>query len=527
MIVEPPESSTPPRSPIGAGPLARLARSGTLNVAGSLAGGVASILLVVTVTNAFAKQDAGLLFAATSFFLILTAIAELGTGAGLAHATQRALATGDTVAARRGLRIALVPVLALSLALAVPLATWAPAIANLVGSGGDAQLLAGMLRVFAAALPIATAYGTILAATRALGTMRPNVVVEKLGRLPAQIIGVLVVALLGADPIWLAVGWSLPYVLGLVAVIGWYARLRPAPVPPATSTTDPAVQTRQFWAFTAPRAVAQVCQVALQRVDVILIAALLSPAHASIYLAATRFLIVGQLGALAIQQVLQPQLARMFAREDQPGIHRVVTTATAWLMALAWPTYLVSALTAPIWLHIFGPGYDTGRSVVLVLALTMLLATACGPVDTVLLMAGKSVLSLVNNAAALAVNLALNVVLIPAFGLLGAALAWSAALLVRNVLPAIQVRAAFGLISWSTAAGWVAGGALVAFVPVPLLLRLVPGEPAIWTITWLPVGCAVFTALLWRGKDALALTAFTALLRRRDPSEPTLRGETT
>lgn len=524
--MEPPESSAASRSP-GAGPLARLARSGTLNVAGGLAGGVASILLVVTVTNAFSKQDAGLLFAATSFFLILTAIAELGTGAGLAHAIQRALAANDAVAARRSLRIALVPVIGLSLALAAPLAILAPAIAGAISSGGDADLLVAMLRIFAAALPIAAVYTTILSATRALGTMRPNVVIEKLGRLPAQIIGVLLVALLGADPVWLAVGWSIPYVLGLLAVIGWYGRLRPRPTTPPAPTADPAAMTRQFWAFTAPRAVAQVCQVALQRVDVILIAALLSPAHASIYLAATRFLIVGQLGALAIQQVLQPQLARMFARADRPGIHTLFTTATAWLMALAWPVYLVSALTAPLWLRVFGPGYDTGQSVVIVLALTMLLAAACGPVDTVLLMAGRSVLSLINNAAALAVNLALNIVLIPAFGLLGAALAWSAALLVRNVLPAIQVRATFGMISWSAGAAWVAAGATIAFVPVPLLLRLVPGEPAVWTIGWLPVGCAILAAFLWRGKDALALTAFTALLRRRSGSAAALRGGTT
>ena len=50
-----------------------------------------------------------------------------------------------------------------------------------------------------------------------------------------------------------------------------------------------------------------------------------------------------------------------------------------------------------------------------------LLATACGPVDSVLLMAGRSWLSLRNSVVALVVNVGLNVVLIPLAGILYAA----------------------------------------------------------------------------------------------------------
>ena len=85
---------------------------------------------------------------------------------------------------------------------------------------------------------------------------------------------------------------------------------------------------------------------------------------------------------------------------------------------------------------VFGDGYDVASDVVLILSLTMLLATACGPVDSVLLMAGRSWLSLRNSTVALAVNVGLNVVLIPLDGIRGAAIAWSVAIVVRNLLPA-------------------------------------------------------------------------------------------
>ena len=309
-------------------------------------------------------------------------------------------------------------------------AVWftAPWLAELVSHGGDPDAMIEMLRVLAVVLPIATAYDTVLGATLAYGSARPNVVVEKLGRLPGQILCVLGAILAGAGPTGLAVAWSVPYVFGLIAVGFWCARIvrrrrtGTARRPDLASDTDSAATTatttaggaparselsRAFWAFTAPRAVGRICQVALQRTDIVLIAALLSPRDAAIYTAATRFLAFGQLGIAAIQQVLAPQLSGLFARGDLGAVRSVFATSTAWLMSMAWPIYLTSAVAAPVLLQVFGGGYEEGHATVVILSLTMLATTATGSVDVVLLMAGRSRQSLVNNAAALVIDVAL------------------------------------------------------------------------------------------------------------------------
>ena len=58
-----------------------------------------------------------------------------------------------------------------------------------------------------------------------------------------------------------------------------------------------------FWRFTAPRALANVAQIALQRVDIVLVAALPGSAAAAIYAVAGRFVVLGQLANQAISQV--------------------------------------------------------------------------------------------------------------------------------------------------------------------------------------------------------------------------------
>ncbi|MGW0228640.1 hypothetical protein ACWDWO_10035 [Actinopolymorpha singaporensis] len=507
----------------------RLARNGILNLAGTLVGGAASIALVVVVANGVPQDVAGMLFAATSFFLIVTAISGLGTDVGLAHTIQRQLAAGSLAGAVRTVWIALRPVLGLSAAAAVVVWLVAPWLATVLGTGESGGVtsaehgatMTAMLRVLAVSLPVATAYDTILAATQAHQTMRPNVIVEKLGRLPGQILCIVVVLLVGAGPVWLAVAWVAPYAVGLLGVAWWYrslvARLQadPAGDPLGRTPGDaapPATLARDFWGFTAPRALGRICQVALQRSDIVLVAALLSPRHAAVYTAATRFLVLGQLGVQAIQQVLQPQLAGLFARGDLAGVREAFSASTAWLMALAWPIYLCSAVAAPVLLKVFGGGYEAGRATVVILALAMLATTATGSVDVVLLMAGRSRQSLVNNAAALVVDVVLVVLLVPRLGITGAAIAWAAALAVRNTLPMVQVRRAYGVMSFGPPVLWVAASAGLCFGVVPLLVHLVAPMNVGVVIGWLVPMCAVYAALLWKGRNHLQLAAFRTAL---------------
>ncbi|HZC27176.1 MAG TPA: polysaccharide biosynthesis C-terminal domain-containing protein [Actinopolymorphaceae bacterium] len=501
----------------------RLARHGSLNVAGTVVGGGAGIALVVLVTNGVRQDLAGLLFAATSFFLIVSALSALGTDAGLAHAIQRQLAVGSTAGARGTVGIALRAVIAVSIAVAAAVWFAAPWLSEIISHHADPTAMTGMLRVLAVSLPIATSYDTVLAATLAYGTSQPNVVVEKLGRLPAQILCVLGAILLGAGPVELALAWSAPYVLGLVTVAWWCRRLVRAgggvsggsggggvgDEGPDPSTAE---LSRMFWAFTAPRALGRICQVALQRTDIVLIAVLLSPRDAAIYTAATRFLAFGQLGIAAIQQVLAPQLSGLFARDDLRGVRAVFSASTAWLMSMAWPIYLTSAIAAPVLLRVFGGGYQEGRATVVILSLIMLATTATGSVDVVLLMAGRSRQSLVNNAAALVVDVVLVVVLVPRVGITGAALAWAAALAVRNLLPMVQVRRAFGIGSFGPAVAWVAASAGLCFGAAPLLLGVVVPMTLPVLVIWLPLMCVAYAALLWRGRATLELAAFRSAL---------------
>jgi O-antigen/teichoic acid export membrane protein len=371
-----------------------------------------------------------------------------------------------------------------------------------------------MLHALAIVLPVAALHDLVIASTRGAGTMRPTVLVDNIGRLGLQSVAVLVVYLAGGGASALALAWSLPYALGLVAGACWLRALIARPTRAAAPSSTWAVLAREFWAYTAPRAIARITQTALKRADIVLVAALASPVDAALYTAATRFIVVGQLFVQSVQQALSPHLSALFTRGQTSAADSVFRAATLWSVIASWPFYLVLAGFSPALMGVFGEGYGGGQDVVLVLSLTMLLATACGPVDSVLLMAGRSWLSLRNSTVALAVNIGLDLLLIPVAGIRGAAIAWAVAIVVRNVQPLLQVRRQLAMWPVTRSTVQVSALAVACFGSVSLLV-LTTSLPVAVQATLLCAASAAYLVVIRSWRDRLGLDAFGSALRPR------------
>jgi len=425
--------------------LAEIARGSTLNLAGAAISAAATVGVTVLVTRQFTRPVAGAFFTATSLFLIVEAIAGLGAYSGVVYFIARLWSLGAESRIPIMLRAAIVPVVVSSVGAAVLLLAFADPLARALLDGrsfsGAAapSAVADALRALAAALPFAALLDTFLGAGRGYRDMRPTVVVDRIGRSCLQLLGVLAAALTGTAAL-LAPLWALSYIPAAAAAWLWLRRIRlqhpeRAAVRPGFATLPPVAvaetpsdegserteqpgdstlanaNPRGFWLFTAPRAVATVAQMVIQRLDIVLVGIIRGPVEAAIYTAATRFLVVGQLGNAAISMAAQPQLSHLFARHDRRGANTVYQATTAWLIILTWPLYLLAVVYGPEVLTVFGHSYRAGATVMVILGLTMLLGTACGQVDMVLTTTGRSGWSLANGLLACSVNVVVDLAL--------------------------------------------------------------------------------------------------------------------
>lgn len=531
--------------------LAEVARGSTLNLAGAIVSAGTTVAVTVLVTRQFTPAVAGAFFSATSLFLILESVTCLGAYAGAVYFIARLRLFGEEGRINHILRAAIIPVAVASATAASVLLLFATPVAEtLLGghlgrAGASPATVAAMLRALAVTLPFAALLDTILGGTRGYRDMRPTMVIYQLGRSLGQLAGVGVAVAAGSIAL-LAPLWALPYVPAAAAAWLWLrhiragqrTRLRTGVIPPdpaalpspilrnGTSGRAPRRVTDErlpdasawgFWRFTAPRAAATLAQIIIQRLDIVLVGILRGPSEAAIYTAATRFLVAGQLGNAAISMAAQPQFTELFATHALRRANALYQTTTAWLILLTWPMYLLVMVYGPEFLEIFGHPYQTGYAVIIILGVSQLVAMACGQVDMVLITTGRSSWSLVNGTAAMAVNVAVDLLLIPRYGITGAAIGWGAAVLVFNALPLVQVALVIRLHPFSR--GSLVAGALclASFGLIPLAVRSFLGGGLTGIGVGISAGLVVAVIGLWHFRGPLQLSVMPGMsfFRRR------------
>ena len=275
--------------------MAGVARGSAINLVGSACTAVATFLLTVLMTRLLPTDAVGAFFSITSLFLLLTTLGQLGTSSGIVYflarqPPDRRLATGLAY-----LRTAAIPVFTVAVVMGGLMIAFADPLSDLLGVDSEPSSVTS-LWVLGLGIPLAAALNLYTSATRGLGSMRATAVLDQIVRPTLQLVLVGAAALAG-KVLLVVVAWTLPYLPTAIASdAGGIETSRHDGKPGHERVSAMNVD---FWRFTAPRALAGVAQVAMQRLDIVLVGALAGLAEAAIYTAATRFLVVGQLAGTA------------------------------------------------------------------------------------------------------------------------------------------------------------------------------------------------------------------------------------
>jgi O-antigen/teichoic acid export membrane protein len=418
----------------------RLARSGSYSLFGSSFAAIAAFGLTVLVANGLGAYGTGLFFQAMGLFTIASQVFRLGTNSSIVKLISEQRAFGREGEAWRSVWIALVPVIVVSSAAAICLRIFAQPLADWLGSTGEQDALAELLRDMAPFVVLASVLAVLSTATRMLRGVEAFTLLQSvLSPLSRLLLVALAIALswdaLGAFRAWLI---AIPIWLIVTAVVLW----RPLVTDwrrrhTAQESTKQAI--RSFWGFSSTRAVGAAFETALEWSDVIIVAALSSPTAAGVYAVATRMVRAGQVVDAAMRVAVGPTISQLLARSNFVAARDLNTSITKATILSNWPFYLILATMGPALLELFGPEFIDGSVVLAILAGAMMVSAAAGMLQTVLLQGGRSSWQMGNKGLALGLSIGLNLLLIPILGILGAALTWTAVILVETALASWQV----------------------------------------------------------------------------------------
>jgi O-antigen/teichoic acid export membrane protein len=149
-----------------------------------------------------------------------------------------------------------------------------------------------------------------------------------------------------------------------------------------------------------------------------------------------------QVFLLSLVLIYVPITSQLYAKKRLDEMRRNYVILTKWVVSATLPLFLVLFFFPGAVLQaFFGPGY-MHASVALalrILALGVFCHVFFGPNAATLIVIGKTKLNLIDNLAGVIGNVVLNLLLIPTFGIIGAATASTLSFVVVNMVKSAQI----------------------------------------------------------------------------------------
>lgn len=208
---------------------------------------------------------------------------------------------------------------------------------------------------------------------------------------------------------------------------------------------EPEFRSREWLHVALPLFLIAGMQLLISRMDIILLGAITGREPAGIYTAASRIADLLVFALAAANAVVAPMIAGLYARDDMAGLQRILTLLAKGLLLFTLPLAALVMFFGSSILSLFGEGYVAGYLPLLILVCSQAVNSLCGPVGFLLAMTGHQMQSLRILALVTVLNIVLNLVLIPSFGMVGAAVATAITVVLWNLLMLRFVRGHMGI----------------------------------------------------------------------------------
>ena len=225
-------------------------------------------------------------------------------------------------------------------------------------------------------------------------------------------------------------------------------RLLAGRLPAELRRTVPEYDTANWMRAAVPLLLLSGATIVTTQTDVLMLVALQDTGSAGIYHAAARGAGLVAFSLFVVNTVVQPAISRLHTLGDLQRLQTVVTVAARLALALAIPVALTLALFAePILNIFFGPDFARGAMCLVILCAAQVVNVSAGLVGQILIMTGHVRDAAMGMILGALVNVVLNAILIPKWGIEGAAFATGISVIVWNIFLAIRVKSKTGLSS--------------------------------------------------------------------------------
>jgi len=216
-------------------------------------------------------------------------------------------------------------------------------------------------------------------------------------------------------------------------------------LPEQSRGLTPVDETRRWLGVSFPLMLSAGFLIVMNRADNLLLGLWGDEGETGIYFVASRTAQQAAFMLAAVNAIVAPLVSSRHARGDREGLQRVSRFA---VQLVFWPSLIVAVflLAFSEWvLRLSGPEFVEGKNALFVLVVGQMINALTGPVGILLSLSGRQKLSTKVYGCCATLNILLNLLFIPAFGMTGAAFATAISLIIANLWLAVLVVRQMGI----------------------------------------------------------------------------------
>jgi len=297
-----------------------------------------------------------------------------------------------------------------------------------------------VIAIFALSVPFAVVIRLTVGTARGLKEALPRVLLQNVS-LPVSRFGLIAVAIfIGFEVVGVAWAYAGSYVL--TAAFALYYLLVHTPF---LGEQRAQRMHRALLGFSAPLMVTATMNITFSNLDTIMLGAFATTGDVGVYNTAYPLSNLLTVFLTAFAFIFMPSISELHANGETDQMRRMYQLVTKWIVLASLPVALTFTFFPSVIIrYTFGPEYLAGALALSVLSLGFFVHVVAGPSGDTLTAIGETRLVMYDNVFVVVVNAILNLILIPRYSYLGAAVASTVGFVLMNTLYIYQVRRNFG-----------------------------------------------------------------------------------
>ncbi len=398
--------------------LRKIAKGAGVSFVGAFVGLALGYLSRMIIARWLGASDYGLISLGYAAMMIATTLSLVGLPAGIQRYVSFYKGKGDKKRIKGTIFGALKISFPLSLFFAFLFFSYADWISIHVFHSPE---LTPVLRIFAIAIPFSVLTNNLISVTIGFQDIRYRVYANDLFQNVFKLAAIVALLALGFGVIGAAWGWAVAIIL--TPFLAFYF-LEKKVFPIVNAKVKAISIDKELFSFSWPLIFTTVAGMVMGWMDTLMLGYFLSASAVGIYNAAlpTAGLLTAATKSIAVLFI--PVASELYARNRKDELKSIYNVVTKWTLSIALPGFLLMALFSESIITImFGAEYVGGATALSILAFAFFLASVLGHANYVLQTYGRTRIIMKGYFIGAGVNFILNLLLIPRYGINGAAIA--------------------------------------------------------------------------------------------------------